>query len=374
MRATFLTCLVIVTSMIVNAQPSRDTAELTLLKSIDHTDVKNQGSTGTCWSFSTISLVESQTMKNEHESFDLSEMFIARNIYIEKAKNYLLRQGHTQFGEGGLGNDVINAIAKYGVVPESIYSGMLLGQQRHDHSALVDRLKSYLDNLLANRPIPANWVEGFDKILDDNLGKAPETFTYREKVYTPRSFASEVLKFKKDDYVMLTSFTHHPFYEPFVVEIPDNYSSSLYYNVPLNDLIALTEKAVEGGFSVMWDADVSNASFRQKNEGYAMMWKDPKNVSTPVNPDEQEQNYSPAMRQELFENLTTQDDHLMHIVGLEKSKGGKKFFLVKNSWGEIGPYKGYIHVSEAYFAINTITLVVPKAAIDAALKTKLALK
>ena len=374
MRITFLTLSLAAVACIAVAQPSKDAADLILVKGIDHTEVKNQGGSGTCWSFSTISLVESQTLKNEHESFDLSEMFIVRNIYVEKARNYILRQGHTQFDEGGLGNDVINAMDKYGVVPESVYSGKLLGEKGHDHNGLVPKLKGYLDNLLKTRPIPADWVTGFNQILDDHLGKAPETFTYREKVYTPKKFADEVLKFKKDDYVMLTSFTHHPFYSPFVVEIPDNYSSQLYYNVPLNELISLTEKSVESGYSVMWDADVSNSTFRQKNEGYAMMWKDPKNVSNPVNPDEGELAFNSALRQELFENLTTQDDHLMHIVGLEKSKGGKKFFLVKNSWGDIGPYQGYIHVSEAYFAINTITLVVPKAALDSGMKGKLGLK
>jgi bleomycin hydrolase len=345
-----------------------------LVAKIDHTSVKSQGNTGTCWSFSTISLVESQTMHAKLGEFDISEMFVVRNIYLEKAKNYLLRQGKAQFGPGGLGNDVINSIAGYGAVPEGVYSGLLLGEKSHNHNALDEKLKTYLDDLLKNRNIPSNWQEQFNSILDDHLGKAPETFTYREKVYTPKTFAAEVLKFQKDDYVFITSFTHHPYYKPFALEIPDNYASETYYNIPLNEMMLLTEQSVEKGYSIMWDADVSNKNFKQDKIGYAMMWNNPGAVSEPVNPDEKEASYDAVIRQSLFENLTTQDDHLMHIVGLEKSRGGKKFFLVKNSWGEIGPFKGYIKVSPAYFAINTVTLVVPKAALDATLKGKLGLK
>lgn len=356
------------------AQPISDAVpEMATIASIDHTDVKSQGNTGTCWSFSTVSLVESQTMKANLGEFDLSEMFVVRNIYIDKAKNYLLRLGSARFSEGGLGSDVVNAMARYGAMPESVYSGLVLGQKSHDHAKMVERLKGYLDELLAKPPVSADWITGYNAILDDHLGTAPETFTYREKTYTPKTFASEVLKFKGDDYVFLTSFTHHPYYKPFIVEIPDNYGNESYYNVPLKELISLTTKALEKGHSVMWDADVSNKNFKQKNEGFAMMWKDLKSTG-PVDPDAEESTYDAKIRQDLFENLTTQDDHLMHIVGLERSKGGKKFFVVKNSWGAIGPYKGYIKVSEAYFAINTITLVVPKAALDNTLIQKLALK
>ncbi|HEY0744869.1 MAG TPA: C1 family peptidase [Chryseosolibacter sp.] len=356
------------------AQPIKDAGpEMTTIARVDHTSVKSQGNTGTCWSFSTVSLIESQTKKSNLGEFDLSEMFIVRHIYVNKAKNYLLRLGSARFSEGGLGNDVVNAINQYGAMPESIYSGLVLGQQSHDHSKMVDRLKAYLDALLAKPPVREDWLVGYNAILDDHLGKTPETFTYREKMYTPKTFASEVLKFKSEDYVFITSFTHHPYYKPFIIEIPDNYSNESYLNVPLNELISLTENAIEKGYSIMWDADVSNANFKQRNEGFAMMWKDTK-ATSPVNPDAEEIAYDAKLRQSLFENLTTQDDHLMHIVGLERSKGGKKFFVVKNSWGEIGPYKGYIKVSEAYFAINTVTLVVPRAAIDSSLAQKLGLK
>jgi bleomycin hydrolase len=367
----FLTLSLIFGSTISLAQPSAENASLSVIKVAEHTPVKDQGATGTCWSFSTTSLVESQTIKSNLGEFDLSEMFVVRNIYVEKAKNYVLRQGNAQFSPGGLGNDVIHAMSRYGAVPENVYKGMVLGNARHNHSKLDRSLKVYLDSILAERPIAKDWLVGFQTILDDHLGKVPETFTYREKIYTPQTFASEVLKFKKEDYVYLTSFTHHPFYQPFILEIPDNYGSESYLNVPLPELIQAAKQAVEKGYSVMWDADVSNNDFRQ-NDGYAMHLKD--HSEKTIGPSTKEDVYDQSIRQQLFETLATQDDHLMHLVGLEKSTDGKLFFLVKNSWGNVGPFKGYIKVSEAYFAINTISLVLPKAVLDDALKVKLGIK
>lgn len=347
-------------------------ADLTVVKQTESTPVKNQANTGTCWSFSTTSLIESTSIKDGVGEIDLSEMYTVRSIYTEKAKNYILRQGSVQFSPGGLGHDVIQAIENYGAIPENIYSGLLLGVNSHDHGKLDTQLKNYLDSLLKKRPVPADWMTGFQGILDEHLGKAPSTFTYKEKQYTPQTFAKEVLKFKADDYINITSFSHHPFYAPFILEVPDNFKNGSYYNVPLNELIELTQRAVETGYSVMWDADVSNKYFNQ-SAGYAIQWSGTEKPQT-LNPDLAEIKYDQAVRQQLFESLVTQDDHLMHLVGIEKSKEGKKYFMVKNSWGETGPFKGFIHVSETYFAINTISLVVPKAALDPKLKAKLGIK
>jgi bleomycin hydrolase len=346
-------------------------------KNIAATSVKNQGMTGTCWCFSTTSLIESQCLKNNLGEIDLSEMFSVRNTYLEKAKNYVLRQGHTQFGEGGLGHDLIKAIAKYGAMPESIYNGLKPGETQHNHIKLVNELKEYLDNVIKMKPVPANWMEKFEEMLNEDLGDPPADFIYNGKKYTPKTFAADVLKFNADDYINITSFSHHNYYEPFVLEVPDNFSNGSYYNVPLDEMIKLTKDAISKGYSVLWDADVSNEGFQQKYGSAIDMDNIPGGLKTKmdlVNGEAKEDKVTAARRQDLFENLTTQDDHLMHITGLEKSKSGNQYFLVKNSWGDIGPDKGYINVSEAYFAVNTISLVLPKASLSKAMLEKLKIK
>lgn len=338
------------------------------------TPVKNQAMTGTCWCFGTTSLVESQCIKNNLGENDLSEMFVVRNIYIEKAKNYILRQGHAQFGEGGLGHDMIRATAVYGALPESSYSGLLPGKKMHNHQKMAAELKTYLDSIVKIVPAPKNWLEGYVRILNDHMGLPPEKITVEGREMSPQIYARKILQFNAEDYVNITSFTHQPYYKPFVLQVPDNFSSGAYYNLPLNEMTALVKNAIQNGFTVLWDADVSNTGFRQ-DMGYALFLKEGKTYSKEeFVPNTPERSYDENIRQDLYENLTTQDDHLMHIVGIEKSKDGKAFFIVKNSWGLIGPFKGYIKVSEAYFAINTISLVVPKGAFSAEQLTNLGIK
>ncbi|MEI8059240.1 MAG: C1 family peptidase [Ferruginibacter sp.] len=349
----------------------------TIIKSIPATPVKDQAMTGTCWCFATTSFIESQCLKDNLGDFDLSEMFSVRNIYLEKAKQYVLRQGHTQFGEGGLGHDLINAIAKYGAVPETVYSGLIDSTLQHNHIKLEKELKEYLDSVIKKTPVAENWVDKYEKILDEELGDAPESFKYKGKEYTPITFANDVLKFNPNDYVYITSFTHHPYYEPFILEVPDNFSNGMYYNVPLEEMLQLTKEAINAGYSVVWDADVSNDGFQQRF-GSAVNFnnlpaglKQKGDLMAGV---AKEGKVDAKERQRLFENLTTQDDHLMHITGLTKSKTGNNFFLVKNSWGNVGPSSGYINVSESYFQLNTISLVIPKAAINRKLLDKLHIK
>lgn len=341
------------------------------IKTVRATSVKNQAMTGTCWCFSATSLVESDEIRKDKQEIDLSEMFTVRNIYIEKAKNYILRQGHAQFGEGGLGHDMIRAVGTYGAVPLSVYSGLLNGQTQYNHQQLFTRLQGYLDSVLKKQPISANWLDGYAAILDQNLGTPPSEFNYNGKTYSPKSFAKDVLHFNADDYVSLTSFTDHPYYSSFILQVPDNFANGSFFNVPLNELIQVAKDAVNKGYSVAWDADVSNNGFRQM-QGLALNL-DPsvKYTKEMINTDTKEVPYDAAVRQQMYENLTTQDDHLMHIVGTEKSKDGKTFFVVKNSWGKVGPFEGYINVSEAYYAINTISIVLPKAALSKELQQKL---
>ena len=352
-------------------------AGFTVEKNNEATPVKNQAMTGTCWCFSSTSLLESQCLKKGAGEFDISEMFTVRNIYLEKARNYVLRQGHAQFGEGGLGHDLIRAVATYGAVPESEYSGLMPGQQLHNHVKLSNQLKNYLDSILRIEPLPAEWYNGFKHLVDSALGAPPADFFYGGKKYTPRSFASEVLKFNADDYVNITSFTHHPFYAPFIIEVPDNFSNGSYYNLPLEGMIQLVKDAIREGYTVLWDADVSNNGFMQQR-GLAVQYD---TAVTKIRTKQEltsgnlsETKWNADLRQKLFENLTTQDDHLMHITGIERTSTGKTFFIVKNSWGDIGPDHGYVNVSEAYFAINTISLVIPKAAFNKPLLEKLKIR
>lgn len=356
----------------------KNDTNFTILKTVAATPVKNQGMTGTCWCFSTTSLIESQCLKANLGEFDLSEMFSVRNTYLEKARNYILRQGNTQFGEGGLGHDLINAMAKYGAMPDSAYSGLRPGGYTvHDHGRLVQKLKVYLDTLLKHKPVKEDWAADYEKILNSELGTPPAKFMYNGKEYTPKTFAADVLKFNADDYLYITSFTHHPYYSSFILEVPDNFSNGAYYNVPVEDMIELTKETVNNGYSILWDADVSNDGFQQKM-GSAVNFNnfapELKRKGDLFTGQSKEGKWDVTIRQKLFENLTTQDDHLMHITGLAKSKAGNNFFMVKNSWGDVGPRHGYIYVSEAYFAINTVSMIIPKAALSKKTMEKLKLK
>ena len=339
------------------------------------TPVKNQARTGTCWSFSTSSLIESQYIKNTTKTdIDLSEMFTVYNMYIEKAKNYVLRQGKAQFGEGGLGHDVIRSIATYGAMPESVFSGLREGEQAFNHTKAVLILKDYLDNLIKSAPVKQNWLDEYKTLLGETIGKPPVEFDYNGRKYTPKTFATEILKFNSNDYINITSFTHHSFYSPFIIEVPDNFSNGSYYNIPLKDMIQMVKTAINKGYTVMWDADISNSGFMNNNGLGLFVQREDQERNVIASADDKELDWNSSLRQQYYENLTTEDDHLMHITGIEKSKGGKEFFIVKNSWGQSGPYRGYVNISEAYFAMNTISLVVPKQAIDPALLLKLGIK
>jgi bleomycin hydrolase len=357
------------------AQETKPLEEIQIIRNNAATSVKDQANTGTCWCFSATSMIESECLQKGQSSLDLSEMFTVRNIYLEKAENYIHRQGYARFDEGGLGHDVLHAVTAYGIMPENAYSGLKDGRTSHDHSEMVAEMKNYLDSILKlQKPIPADWETGFTAVMDKYLGAPPATFSYNGRSYTPKTFAKEVVKFNADDYVSLTSFTHHPFYSSFILDVPDNFSNGAYYNVPLNELIDVTKVAVEKGYTVLWDTDVSNRGW-MVGKGYALRpTADSLTRGNLINPDLEEKNYSQDERQQLFEGLVTQDDHLMHITGIGKTAKGKEFFIVKNSYGsKSGPFDGFIKVSLPYFAINTITIIVPKAAFDA-VKRKVALK
>jgi bleomycin hydrolase len=333
------------------------------IKQIPAGTVKYQGNTNTCWSFSTTSMIESGAIINDHKDIDLSELFTARNLYIEKAKRYILSNGTTLFEAGGLSHDALFGIQKYGAIPAEFY-GRDKGVKFSESSAvqLDEILKKYLDSTLKHKPIDPNWLAGFIKKHDAIVGTPPEKFTWQGKEYTPLTFENEVLKFNPEDYVTITSFTHHPFYQNFALEIPDNFlMAEPYLNVPLDELISIASNTVEKGFPLVVDMDVSNHGWNCHYSGYALFEQN--RFSKVANPDTTEMAFSQALRQQLFETLETQDDHLIHIVGTAKSADGKLFFILKDSVGDT-PFKGYDYISVNYFGINALSITVPKKALD----------
>jgi len=321
--------------------------------------VKNQGNSGTCWCFCSTSLTESELLRTGNENLELSEVFTVWNLYLDKADKYVRRRGNARFSEGGLEQDVFYSIDTYGAIPETVYPGTGKDAILDKDEAMHNALQAYLDTMLKHNPdsIPLDWKDGYTKILSSYLGTPPQSFTYNGKAYTPKTFAATYVKFHLNDFDGFTSFTHHPYYTSFVMEVPDNYNDNMYYNLPLDSLISITRASVLKGYTVAWDADVTNDGFLY-DKGFAMLLQqtgDSENV-----PKIKEAPYDASTRQLLFDKEVTQDDHLMHITGLAKDANGKEFFIVKNSWGNSNLCGGYLLVSKAYFAINTISILVNK--------------
>ncbi len=334
--------------------------EFTVDKLVACTPVKSQDRTGTCWSFATASFIESELMRKGIEDIDLSEIFVVRNIYIDKARNYVLRQGKANFSQGSLSHDLIRHISTHGIVPEKFYSGKLYGEEIHDHSELERGLKGFLDGIIKGKKLTQKWQVAFTSILDAYLGEAPSVFEVNGNKHTPRSYAAS-LGLNIDDYVSLTSFNHHPFYEEFILEIPDNYSNGKYYNVPLDEMMEIMDFALLSGYSVAWDGDVSEKGFDAR-KGIAIL---PVNEKDPdlFNEIIEEISVDQDLRQNEFESYSTTDDHLMHVVGISLDQNGNKYYVVKNSWGTISPHKGYVYMSEQYMRMKTVSIMINKAAL-----------
>ncbi len=348
----------------------KDDYQFKIDKKIECTDVKSQDRTGTCWSFATASFLESEMIRKGKGFHDLSEMFVVRNVYRSKAKNYVLRQGKANFSQGSLSHDLISIAKQYGVVPESVYSGKLEGEKKHDHGEMEAVLKGMLDGVLKRKRLSQKWAKAFDCVVDTYLGEVQEEFTYEGKTYTPKTFA-DAMEINPDDYISFTSYTHHPFYDSFVLEIPDNYSNGSYYNVPMEELQAIVDNALDQGFSVAWDGDVSEKGFSAKN-GIAILPVDSKREDLFTSPGK-EKKVTQALRQETFESYSTTDDHLMHLTGTSKDAKGNRYYLIKNSWGEISDYKGYLHMSSPYFQLKTVAIMVHKDAVPKMIAKKLSM-
>ena len=339
-----------------NAAPKPEGYIFTIDRLVDTTPVKDQGKTGTCWSFATASFVESEVMRMGGPSLDLSEMFIVRKMYERKAQNFVWRQGKTNFGEGALAHDYANTIESAGLVPEQIFPGNRADSGTgHDHSEVEAVLGGMLKALEGRGKLSSRWDDAVSAVLDVYVGAAPKRFDWEGKSWTPTEFRDH-LGVKPEDYVNLTSFSHHPFGKPFVLEIPDNFSSGSFENVPLDDLITTINRAIDTGFTVAWDGDVSESSFLS-NQGFAVLPPESGGQQWRTMP-EDEPAVDQQKRQEAFESLSTTDDHLMHLVGRAHDQNGRAYYIVKNSWGVNGKHEGYVYLSEGYVRMKTMAILV----------------
>lgn len=363
-------------SLFVSIAAAAQGYQFTTLADIEATEIKSQDHTGTCWSFSTISFLESEIIRLKGKRIDLSEMYQVRNTYSKKAWNYVMRQGKTQFGEGALAHDVINSFREYGLAPQTAYTGLQPGETVYNHAEMVAVLESMLKTYVSNpgKSLSPQWKPAIESVLDAYLGEKPAQFNYEGVSYTPQSFL-KMTGIRADDYITLTSFLHQPFYASFILNIPDNFSNGNFYNVPLDDFISILNTALQNGYTIAWDADVSEKTFSAKN-GIAFIPETDSGKAEGLTKPVPEKKITPEYRQQEFENYTTTDDHLMHITGMMKDQNGTVYYKVKNSWGtnpdHIGN-NGYVRVSEAYLRLKTISILLHKDALPKEWKRKLGL-
>lgn len=368
--------------------------QFTTVKEVKITPVKNQNRTGTCWSFSGVGLIEAELLRTGKGEYNLSEMFIANHSYKDKADKFVRLHGKLNFAQGGSFADVIYVFKHYGAVPGELYKGLEYGQDNHVHGELAEIATAYVNAVIKNRDkkLSTAWKKGFDGVIDTYLGKLPETFTYQGKQYTPKSFG-ESLGLNFDDYVSLTSYTHHPFYSQFPLEIEDNWRWAQSYNLPINELMEVFDHAINNGYAIAWGSDVSEKGFTRNGiavaadiealessgsdqarwVGLSQMEKDAE-IKKLVEKPCKEIEVTQELRQQAYDNYQTTDDHGMLIYGIAKDQTGKKFYMVKNSWGTESKYKGHWYASEAYVAYKTMNIVLHKDALPKTIQSKLGIK
>ena len=363
------------------------------LVELPYTPPKDQNRSGTCWSFSTIGFLESEMLRTGKPVTDLSEMYIVWNTYMQKAVKYVRLHGNLNFAAGGAFHDVTQMIKEYGIVPESVYDGLNYGEEKHVHTEfdkmLLDQVKAVVEN--GNKKLSSAWTESIKGTLNAYLGDLPEKFVYDGKNYTPQSFAKDYVGLNMDDYVELTSFTHHPFYSKFVIEIPDNWMWGEVYNLPLDEFMAVIDNSINTGYTVAWGADVSEKGFSTSRQGVAVVpevdkadmsdaeiakWEslsDKEKSAELYRMDKpgKEKEITQVMRQIGFDDYETTDDHGMLIVGTAKDQDGNLYYKVKNSWGDYNKYDGFFYASKPYVEYKTISIMVHKDAIPKAIREKL---
>lgn len=342
------------------------------------TPVKDQASSGTCWSFGTLAAVESQLMKDGKGELDLAEMWVVRNAYYEKVKNYIRMRGNANLGAGGVGSDIPYIIERYGIVPEEVYPGLNYGTDKHNHGEIDAAVKSFAEVIVKSRKPTVAWEDALNAILDTYFGERPENFTYKGRQYDPKSFAS-AMGIVPSDFIQISSFTHHPFYKTFVLEVPDNWTWDRVYNVPIEEMEGIIDAVLEKGYTIAWASDVSERGF-QYNKGFAVVpstnvedlsttekarWtsytpEELGRMATELNSPGPEMKITQELRQDAFDSFETTDDHSMQIVGVAKDQNGTKYYKVKNSWGPAGIYGGYFYASVPYVLYKTTALFVNK--------------
>jgi bleomycin hydrolase len=364
----------------------------TLVTQIPHTPVSNQSRSQTCWSFSGNALFEAEILRLKGKEVNLSEMFIVRHAYSDKARKYVRLQGHLNLAGGGGFSDVSHVGANYGIVPEEAYHGLVIGEEKHTHGEMDEVLKAYCDAVIKNknRRLSSVWHQGFESLLDTYLGTYPAEFNYEGRRFTPHTFASE-MGLDMNGYIELSSFLHRDFYQPFIMELPDNWMWSETWNLPLDELIETLDYALNNGYTVAWGADISEKGFSWRN-GLAVVpdesledasgtererWESLSNAERqkalysfeePV----RERQITPEIRLKAYDNYETTDDHGMLFVGIAYDQDDNKYYKVKNSWGhEDHIYQGYLYASETYVRYKTINLYLNKNAIPVHIRHKL---
>lgn len=369
----------------------------TTVKELPITSIKNQNRAGTCWSYSGLAMIESELIRMGKGTYDLAEMFIAYNTYLDRADKAVRTHGDVSFSQGGSFYDVLHVMKHNGLVPEeAMLPGVMYGDTLSNHtelSALTDAMvaaiaKGKLKKLQSTPERTPMWKEAVKSVHELYLGKAPESFTHAGKSYTPQSFMAST-GLNPDDYVSLTSYTHHPFYSQFVLEIQDNWRWAQSYNLPIDELMEVFDNAIATGYTIAWGSDVSEAGFTR--DGIAVLPDDEKVQELSgsdmahwlkMKPEEKQLNSKPQPqkwvsqeeRQEAYDNRETTDDHGMQIYGVAKDQDGNEYYMVKNSWGKIGKYEGIWYASKAFARYKTMNIVLHKDALPKAIAKKLGIK
>lgn len=401
MKNLMLSLIALCIALTAGAQTADTTSaegyRFTDTKIIPTTAVKDQSRSGTCWCFSTLSFLESEILRAGGPAMHLSEMWIVRHSFMDKAEKYVRMHGTINFAEGGASHDVTEGIKAHGIVPFEVYPGLNYGTEKPDFHELSVVLKAYLDAVVktgdkSGKALSTAWKRGFDAILDEYFGPLPETFTYEGKEYTPETFAAQ-LPIDLDNYIDISSFTHHPFYTQFIIEVPDNWMWGTVYNVPLDEMMQIIDHALEQGYTVSWGTDVSEKGFsRTKAIGIvpeadtesmsgteAERWgkltdREKEAALYKFDKPGKERTITQQMRQTAFDNYETTDDHGMLIMGTATDQAGNRYYKVQNSWNVLPPYDGFWYFSRPFVAYKTTSIMVNKQALPKEIARKLGLK